>query len=89
MPEYTVNDPIDPKKVYDDLMKRCAEAKEFLIRCVIDEVFVMNGVMPFDLMIKDGVYCCRVIATNRKEAMKMVSDFMPVIMFIDDEDDNG
>lgn len=81
-----MNEPIDPKKVYTDLMKRCSEAKEFNIRCVIDEVFVMNGTMPFDLMIKDGVYTCRVIATNRKEAIKIVRDFMPVIMIIDDEE---
>jgi hypothetical protein len=86
MPDYTMNEPIDPKKVYTDLMKRCSEAKEFNIRCVIDEVFVMNGTMPFDLMIKDGVYTCRVIATNRKEAIKIVRDFMPVIMIIDDEE---
>lgn len=87
MPEYKMNDPIDPKKVYDDLMKRCSEAKEFFIRCVVDEVFVMNGTMPFDLRVKDGIYCCRVIATTRKEALKIVGDTMPVIMFIADDDE--
>lgn len=87
MPEYEINDPIDPKKVYTDLMNRCYEAKEFNIRCIVNEVFVMNGTMPFDLMIKDGIYCCRVIATSRKEALKLVSDTIPVIMFIQDEEE--
>jgi hypothetical protein len=86
MSDYTMNEPIDPKKVYTDLMKRCLEAKEFNIRCVVDESFIMNGAMPFDLIIKNGVFTCRVIATNRKEAIKIVRDSMPVIMIMDDEE---
>ena len=86
MSNYTIDDPIDPKKIYTDLMNRCLQAKEFHIRCVVDEVFVMNGTMPFDLMVKDGIYCCRVVSTSRKEALKLVSDTMPVIMFIPDEE---
>ena len=82
-----MNDPVNPKKVYDDLMKRCSEAQEFYIRCIVDEVFVMNGTIPFDLMIKDGIYSCRVIATSRKEALKLVSDTIPVIMFIQDDEE--
>ena len=82
-----MNDPVNPKKIYDDLMKRCSEAQEFYIRCIVDEVFVMNGTMPFDMMIKDGIYSCRVIATSRKEALKLVSDTIPVIMFIQDDEE--
>ena len=87
MPNYEMNDPVNPKKIYDDLMKRCSEAQEFYIRCIVDEVFVMNGTMPFDMMIKDGIYSCRVIATSRKEALKLVSDTIPVIMFIQDDEE--
>jgi hypothetical protein len=77
----------NPKKIYDSLIKGCKEAKHWEIKCYVDEAFVFMGKpLPFDLSMRDGLYKCKVIAPNKKEAMKMVSDFMPVIKFVDDAD---
>lgn len=75
-------DSYDPKKIYQDLMNRCREAKAWNIRCIVDESWI--GPAPFDIMIIDGVYHCRVIATTRRDAFLEVTDKLPVIKFIDD-----
>lgn len=71
-------------KVFKDLMGRCKEAKAWRISCFVDESWVPNGRVPFDITIKDGIFTCRVITTNKEEAQKAVSDFLPVIKFIED-----
>jgi hypothetical protein len=81
-------DEFDPKKIYDNLIKGCLEAKPWDVSCYVDEAFVFMGKpLPFDLKMKDGLYTCRVIAPSMKEAMKMVSDFMPVIKFVNEENE--
>ena len=87
MPNIIEADDFNPKKIYDDLIKGCREAKHWNIKCYVDEAYVFMGKpLPFDLSLKDGVYNCKVIAPNEKEAMKIVSDFMPVIKFINDDE---
>lgn len=81
-------DDFNPKKVYDDLISSCQAAKEYVISCVVDEVWFPNGVIPFDMELKDGIYTLRVIAPNRTEAKKRVSDFLPVITFLDENDES-
>jgi hypothetical protein len=81
-------DDFNPKKIADALFKRCQTAKSWEIKCYVDEVFVFNGKpLPFDLKVKDGLYICGVIAPSMKDAMKMVSDFMPVIKFVNEENE--
>jgi hypothetical protein len=81
-------DDFDPKKIADAAIKKMKQAKAFEVRCYVDEAFVFMGKpLPFDLTINDGVYSCRVIASNEKEAMKQVADFMPVIKFINEYDE--
>jgi hypothetical protein len=81
------SDDFNPKKIADALFARCKGAKVFEIKCYVDESFVFGGApIPFSLSIKDGIYTCKVITSNQKEAMKMVSDFMPVIKFVSDDE---
>jgi len=80
-------DDFNPKRIADALFKRCKEAKAWEVKCYVDEVFVFMGKpIPFDLKIKDGLYICNVVAPTMKDAMKMVSDFMPVIKFVSDDE---
>jgi len=81
-------DDFNPKKVYDDLIKGCQAAKEYTIKCVVDEAWVPNSYMPFTMFIKNGIYTLIVIAPNRTEAKKRVSDFLPVITFLDENDES-
>ena len=71
-------------QIYKDLMNRCKEAKAWKISCFVDEAWAPQGAMPFDITIKDGIFTCRVIASNKEDAQQAVSDFLPVIKFIDD-----
>lgn len=74
-------DPIDPKKIYQALIKRCKAAQSWNIRCIVDEAWV--GLAPFNIMIVDGIFHCTVIAPTLKEAYIMVSAQLPVIRFLD------
>lgn len=80
------DDDFNPKKIYEDLIEGCLSAKEHIVSCVVDEVWFPNGTIPFDMSLKDGIYTLRVIAPNRKEALKRVSDFLPVITFLGEND---
>lgn len=84
MPEIEQYDPFDPKKICDDLIKRAKQARAWFLFCYVDEAWMPpNGmIMPFDLEIKNGIFCCRVIAPSKIAAQKLVCDTLPVIQFI-------
>ena len=81
MSEIIQFDPFDPKKIYDALIKRCKEAQAWEIRCIVDESFI--GFAPFDIMIEDGIFHCKVIAPTLKDAYVLVANKLPVIKFLD------
>ena len=85
MSDVALFDPFDPKKIYDALIKRCKTAKSWHIRCIVDESFV--GIAPFDIVIKDGIFHCKVIAPTLKEAYVLVSNKLPVIKFLKDNNE--
>lgn len=81
------NPDFNPKKVYDDMMERVKQAKEWYVTCYIEEEWFPKGdPLPFDLMIKDGVFTCRVICTTYTEAQTIVANALPVIRFIESPD---
>jgi hypothetical protein len=78
-------DDFNPKKVYNDLMERVKQAKEWYVTCYVDEQWFPKGEsLPFDLSIKDGVFTCRVICVTYREAQTIVGNTLPVIRFIED-----
>jgi len=84
MPEVVYEDPFNPKKIYNELIKRCRQAKAWNIRCIVDESWV--GVAPFDIMIEDGIFHCKVLAPTLKDAYVEVANKLPVIKFLDYKD---
>ena len=70
--------------VYDDLLDRCKNVREYKISCYLDEAWVPAGPMPFDILIRNGLVTCRVLAESKLEAALMIANELPVIMFIDD-----
>ena len=89
MPEIIEYDEFDPRKIYDALIKRCKQARSYNICCVVDESYVFRGEIPFDIIIRDGMYFCQVIASSLKEAYVLVANTLPVITFIEYRDDDG
>jgi hypothetical protein len=72
--------------VYEDLIERCKNIREFKISCYLDEAWVPNGVMPFDILIRNGLVTCKVYAESKLEAALMVAHELPVIVFLDDDE---
>ena len=88
MPNQTaVWEPEDPGKIYKDLIKRCKEAREWCITCLVDESWVPPKGFPIEHFITDGVYFFRVIATTHREANLKVLEFVPVVKFLDLDDE--
>ena len=80
-------DDFNPKKIYDDLVKRAKQAKEWYVSCYIEEEWFPKGdALPFDLYIKDGVFTCKVICPTYREAQTIVGNSLPVIRFIESPD---
>ena len=71
------------KDVLDDLIERCKNVREYKISCYLDEAWVPAGPMPFDILIRNGLVTCRVLAESKLEAALMIANELPVIMFID------
>lgn len=78
-------DPFDPKKIYNDLIKRCKAVNRYEIRCIIDESWV--GIAPFDMIIEDGIFICYPIAPSRRDAFLEVANKLPVIRFLTKQDE--
>jgi hypothetical protein len=87
MSDMIAEDEFDPKRIADEMIKRCLDAREWTIKCYVQEEWFINGVVPFTINMKDGLYTCKVIAPTKLAALKKVEEYMPVIKFIE-EDDN-
>ena len=80
--------PEDPQKAYDALIERCKEARHWYVRCIVDESWTgFQGPAPFDVIIEDGIFNCRVVATTFREALLKVVDNVPVLKFLDEYND--
>lgn len=86
MPNIIEADDFNPKRIYDKLIKGCMEAKLWEIKCWVDEGFIVYKPVPFQIIIEDGYYIIKVVSNSKKNAMKIISDYIPVIKFIDDAD---
>jgi len=81
-------DDFNPKKIYENLIKRCRDVRMWEIKCIVEESFVSKSNFPFSYNIKDGVYTCNVAAINKKEALLIVANLMPVILFVNEDEEN-
>ena len=85
MPNVIEADDFNPKKVYDNLMERVKQAREWFVYCYVEEEWFPKGeALPFDLSIKDGIFTCKVICPTYREAQTIVSNTLPVVRFIED-----
>ena len=87
MSDMIAEDEFDPKRIADEMIKRCLDAREWTIKCYVQEEWFINGVVPFTINMKDGVYTCKVIASTKLAALKKVEDYMPVIKFVEKDND--
>ena len=87
MSDMIAEDEFDPKRIADEMIKRCLNAREWTIKCYVQEEWFINGVVPFTISMKDGLYTCKVIAPTKLAALKKVEEYMPVIKFVEKDND--
>jgi hypothetical protein len=80
-------EPLDPRKIYNELIKRCKQVQEWYLFCYVDESWTGKERVPFKLNIINGIFICRVVCATHTEALKIVANALPVIKFIDEPPD--
>ena len=80
-------EPEDPRKIYDELINRCKLVKEWCIACLVEESWVPPKGFPLEFFLSDGVYYFRVVSMTHREALIKVVEFVPVIKFLDLDDE--
>jgi hypothetical protein len=64
-------------KGVDDVIFRMKNLKEFKIKRTMDESFVLNGKMPYDVKLdKNNVLTVTLMAVDKEEAERRVSEFI-------------
>ena len=64
-------------KGVDDVIFRMKNLKEFKVKRTMDENFVLNGKMPYDVKLdKNNVLTVTLMAVDKEEAERRVSEFI-------------
>lgn len=64
-------------KDLDDVLFRMKNLKEFKIKRTMDDSFVLNGKMPYDVKLdKNNVLTVKLMAVDKQEAERRVSEFI-------------
>lgn len=64
------------KEITDKLIKKVKKMKTFEVIIPIPDDFAFNGVVPFDLIVKDEVMVFSVLAGDYDEALGMVEKYI-------------
>ena len=60
----------------NDLINRAKHLQEFVVTTDVPEDFRFNGVVPFDLEIKNGEILAKVFAVDFEEAVDRLNTFL-------------
>jgi gamma-glutamylcyclotransferase (GGCT)/AIG2-like uncharacterized protein YtfP len=59
-----------------NLINRAKSLQEFTVTTAVPEDFRFNGVVPFDMEIKDGEIAAKVYAVDFNEAIQRLDEFL-------------
>jgi len=60
----------------NDLIFRAKNLQEFVVETDVPEDFQFNGVIPFDMQIKDSIITAKVMALDFNEAVTQLDNFL-------------
>ena len=60
----------------NDLIFRAKNLQEFVVETDVPEDFRFNGMIPFDMQIKDSIISAKVIALDFDEAVTQLNNFL-------------
>lgn len=64
------------KDIMDHFVNRAKNLQEFVVTTEAPNEFKLNGVVPFDLQIKDGILTTKIWAVDFDEAAKKLDNFL-------------
>jgi hypothetical protein len=82
-----VDEPIDPKEIAKAFIKNLRETREWKIKCVLKNWKGFGKAAPFTIHVNNGVCTCWVFAKTKEEAYEKMKMELPVVKFLDDEDE--
>ena len=59
-----------------NLIHRAKNLQEFVVETTVPEDFQFNGVIPFDMHIKDSIISAKVMALDFNEAVTQLDNFL-------------
>jgi len=59
-----------------NLIHRAKNLQEFVVETTVPEEFQFNGVIPFDMQIKDSIITAKVMALDFDEAVTQLDNFL-------------
>lgn len=60
----------------NNLISRAKNLQEFVVTTDVPEDFRFNGIVPFDMEIKDGEIAAKVYAVDFNEAVERLNNFL-------------
>ena len=67
---------MNAKDIFDNLMARAKNIREFTVVVTVPEDFCFNGTVPYDLTIKENVMTAKVWAITHEEAAEKISEYI-------------
>jgi hypothetical protein len=61
-----------------NLIHRAKNLQEFVVETAVPEDFQFNGVIPFDMQIKDSIITAKVMALDFNEAVTQLDNFLEI-----------
>jgi hypothetical protein len=58
------------------LIHRAKNLQEFTVEVELDGAVAFNGVVPFDISIKDGILTAKIFALTFDEAVEILSNYL-------------
>ena len=58
------------------LIHRAKNLQEFTVEVELDSALALNGIVPFDISIKDGILTAKIFALTFDEAVEILSNFL-------------
>lgn len=59
-----------------NLINRAKNLQEFTVEVELTEAIAFNGVVPFDMSIKDGILTAKIFALDFDEAVQILSNYL-------------
>jgi hypothetical protein len=65
----------NPSDLTQQVIERLMRLKEFTVKVRVEDNWLPNGIVPFNIKIKNNIATVKIPALNRKEARQKVTEY--------------